>query len=1714
MFAMPKSLAASKIKPSIVEKAIARIFGRAEQWAAARSLRARRKIQFESLEPRLLMSADFMPSAPAGTMVHQANQSDAFATPGSVVSQVLPLDAGQKVSVAFSTGDPDVQGNIRLYGPGGGAPLGEASAGAPGESVLLDSVLAGAAGDYTVELRNLNGAGDGGAFQAQYFLNATGEAESFSGMPANDERASAQDLAPSELLLPGGGLRYAAVGTAQAGSDDFFKLDLLAGESASFGLGARESGAGGELQLQLLDAAGNLITLGDRQAPNFDQSITGFVAPDTGAYYLRVNGAGGEDYTLLALRQAAMDREPDDQPGAAQALSPLESALGSLGRKSSAEIRVAVLGGGNTTGQLNDDSFFDFAATTVSASDIDTLGELEGYDAVVIGGSTSTADYSQVAGALRQWVEAGHGVVGTGWLAHYAGPNWGSWVPDIDAVIPINLNASSSYSYYYPTVTVTDSSHPVTQGVTSFSGNAYYAYVEWSYGGADPGAEVLGNTLGYPTIVAGDAGAGRSVFLGPVYSDSGWNTPMADRLLEQALAWVSFGGTELRDNYRVAAAEADALVIETATPGDGPGQPANDLDVRLELYDPAGALVASNDNGAADGRNARIDYLVPASAGGTYRVSVLRGSGSGDYTLEVSNATGSLPAALVVEGSSIDDGAALTLAPDSVTLSFSSNLAYSSAQAGDLTVNGVPANALEWVDGRTLRFDIAGLASGDGAYDIALAAGALADVGGASSQAYAQSFSVDTTGPSIVGGTLLDGDVIGLSDYYSFTIELSEAFATGYLDYGDFTLYDPLRDQNYYANSFYYDSEAHTATFEYWDLPEGNYELTLFGGDYAFRDLLGNPLAGDQQTVAFSIDAGATDLTATPFEPVPPAGSTIYSLAEPVTGALHETGDTDEFTVMLDAAAGALQTLSVRLLPGFTSADGGEGGAGFAASAGGLSGAGSFRGRIDVYDPTWNWIGGAEAPLAGMQAVLNSAPVSLEGEYRVQITSLDGAGVYGVELRLNSAFEEETSSLGDNDGQWAAQPLDAAFAPVGDVSRAAVSGRLPPDLSAYADFEGGLPGDWSTTSDNPGAFSGWEEGAGDGGTDGLAMRADAGGGPAVNEAFWSYYLGDPAIDDLYLTFGTQASDGAQPGLVAISADGSNWIPVFDGDSTGGNWYYYGVSLNRAAAEAGIDPDGGTIYVRLRQVTDGSDPLAARFFDDVNLSTQQQDWYRFDALTGETFSAVVCHDNPEFAQNLRIELYDPNWIRVALGSPDAVNTDQAIRDFVATMDGTHYVRVFAEPWNAGEAPGDYQLVLTRGAAFERERNDFAGQSQDIAQTNRVFADAGTVVRVAVLEDGSGYAWDAAQQLNDDTWADFDARLVSYWEIDSLEDLEQFDVVLIGDPGSRWALEPIAPALREWVESGGGIVGTGRLVYAAGSNDGTPLLDIDAIIPVDPTGSPNDVYYQTVDIDEGIDHPITAGVADFSTYQSHVAPLDPGAQSLATVYGYPAVVAGEPGSGRSVYLAPSYMGGDYYVREGDGDRLLEQALLWAADLGPDRYTVQVAAGDVVTVATATPGDGAYAPDSAPDLSIEVFDPDGLPVGSDEDSAPDGRNALFAFTAGKSGSYQVVVSSAGDLPGDYVLSVTGTTGAPAVFRVTQSDPGDGVPLPVYPDSYTVELSEQVLLTSVDPSDLTVDGAPAEWVQFVDGDTLEFGIGNANLGIEHIYDVQIAAGAISSLS
>ena len=92
--------------------------------------------------------------------------------------------------------------------------------------------------------------------------------------------------------------------------------------------------------------------------------------------------------------------------------------------------------------------------------------------------------------------------------------------------------------------------------------------------------------------------------------------------------WVhgAIGGisSDNGDFYQLTVADGKPITIETTLPAARAGEFVNGLDPMVRLYDAAGNLLASDDNGAADGtQRLRLRYRPQAGNGTTYYVQVV-----------------------------------------------------------------------------------------------------------------------------------------------------------------------------------------------------------------------------------------------------------------------------------------------------------------------------------------------------------------------------------------------------------------------------------------------------------------------------------------------------------------------------------------------------------------------------------------------------------------------------------------------------------------------------------------------------------------------------------------------------------------------------------------------------------------------------------------------------------------------------------------------------------------------------------------------------------------------------------------------------------------------------------------------------------------------------------------------------------------------------------
>ena len=950
---------------------------------------------------------------PAGSLVYDAVLEGVVAS-GGAESYSIQVDPGQKITVVVEPEGTDLKAKIQLFKGSGGDSLGTATAGAAGQDAVLQTIATqgqlGGNGPKTYEIKVSGASGTTGLYHVQIILNAAVENESHDG-GGNDTRGTAQSLEPSFLPVnasvddpPNGPYagRGAVFGRTDASSPDYYAFALAKGESATLALTGLTIG---DLTLALEDSSGTTLAVGRGGTTNLSQVINNFVATTKDTYYVRVTGSSsvGTDYSLVVTRNADFDTEANDSFATAQDLVGPEMdsrrwAMGAIVPTDSyvASTQTYAFEDISATGQAILQGSYPYGQQYLDPT------ALSGFQFTLFG-STSNSVYVSTNGYL--YLAAGQGgyidalneqlaVFGAADAAIY----WQVLGSGDQQRLVVQWNDVAPFDWYY------GAADPITfEAVLSEAdGSVQFNYkdLQTSLWYDNEGLNATVGISGYPN------GRYTSLFLPTFDAPNQYvGTGRSTKILQPP-------GT---DTYRITVDGNSTLAIETQTPASSGGEFTNTLDPIVRLYNSAGNLVASDDNGASDGLDAKLSYKVPKGQGGTYYIQVDASPATavptkGEYLLSVKKATGAL-SAFQVANTDVPDGTHFRYPPTSIQIDFNDVLLLTTVQSSDLKVDGLSATAFTVVDGDTVRFDLPGGLS-DGTHTVTITAGAIQDVQGTKLAAFTEQFSTDTTSPRVVGSSIQQGDVLLPGDL-TYTVTFSEAMNTANLDLYDFSLYGQFGGYLYPA-SYSFDAAGTTLTIHYSALQEDNYTLTLFSGDGQFEDLVGNNLdgeatawpipsnqsgdgvAGGNFAVSFSLDIGTFPFP-TPLTPEPPSGSLVYDRS--LSGVVNVAGDTDSYTIAL--APG--QTLTV-----------------FAYALANL------QPTVEVRDHTGTVIGSAVG--TGQTAIVQTVPITSADTYTITIGGAAGtAGQFALTAILNAAIETEPIGVPANNTVADAQNMDASF---------------------------------------------------------------------------------------------------------------------------------------------------------------------------------------------------------------------------------------------------------------------------------------------------------------------------------------------------------------------------------------------------------------------------------------------------------------------------------------------------------------------------------------------------------------------------------------------------------------------------------------------------------------------------------------------------------------
>jgi streptogramin lyase len=830
----------------------------------------------------------------------------------------------------------------------------------------------------------------------------------------------------------------APIGLAIVGSDspaptgldgsDYYSFTLTRGQSASIVLSAL-AGRGATFDLE--DSSGTELAIPHADANNgAGLSINNFVAQTAGTYYIHVSRPGGaaEQYSVVVTTGADFDTGPNQSLATPQPLLGAQSVLGYGGTSEVTPAAAKVL------------YYADFTTNDTFAQAFANLGITP-----TVASSYSDFESNLASGHWDLVVLMNQGYYDTTWqtpLINYvdAGGHaiMASWNPQgSSAAVAQAFGANYTGGTDETSVNQTVSS-PIWSGVS----NPYQLFNFPGYGVFSTGlAATTGQAIGaFPSgdgaLVVGNSG---HTILNGFLSDVGLDSSQSIQLEENEINSLLIA--QRTDSYSFTAKAHDVVTLSTTTPIQGARQPGDTFDPKILLYGPNGTLVASNDNGAADGRNALLQYTIPTGSGGTYVAEVVASPltpapTAGEYTLSIS---GNRPAATAFTSSpSIAPNSTVFAAP-TITVDFSAPIYLPSLSAAALTIDGLAATGFVIDNDHEVTFTLpAFTATGHHVVHTVNIANTIQDLQGDRLAVFNEKFYVDNLPPELTKSSIAEGDKV-TSGTFTYTATFDDVIDASNLSTASFHLHGLYHNADYTPVSYSLDATGKVLTLQFSGLPDDAYTLTLYsqqaadGGPvtdgHGLRNIVGTSLdgephspyslpsgdgvAGGNFSVDFRIDSPVTTAFPTPLAAVNPLGSLVYQGS--VTNVITTAAEVDAYTINLDGG----QAITLDLTTGNT-----------------------LQGWVGLYNGK-TLIASATASAAGSEVVLQTQAIAANGNYTIKVEGANNtAGLYTLGVTLNAALDAAVHGGSNNSTIATAQSLNSAFLTLGlhGASDAAVLG--------------------------------------------------------------------------------------------------------------------------------------------------------------------------------------------------------------------------------------------------------------------------------------------------------------------------------------------------------------------------------------------------------------------------------------------------------------------------------------------------------------------------------------------------------------------------------------------------------------------------------------------------------------------------------------------------
>ena len=549
-----------------------------------------------------------------------------------------------------------------------------------------------------------------------------------------------------------------------------------------------------------------------------------------------------------------------------------------------------------------------------------------------------------------------------------------------------------------------------------------------------------------------------------------------------------------------------------------------------------------------------------------------------------------------------------------------------------------------------------------------------------------------------------------------------------------------------------------------------------------------------------------------------------------------------------------------------------------------------------------------------------------------------------------------------------------------------------------------------------------------------------------------------------------SSSGTASELYTVQIEGA-------AGSTGG--YSFRIALNAALEDESLIPGVSNDTIAAAQNIDSSTVSPSSTSTRLGLlgtisSATDQDNFQFSMSAGETATLAAIGLG---GANVNLELRDSGGTLLASGIVGGAGQPPLINNFLATATGNYYLRVVA----SGVAP--YSLVIARNSVLEVESNDASSRSQDITGATSVLGSITNGVTQSLFATDTGF-WDENGNHNP-----ADKSYIA--GVSGGIEKTPYFIFNLGNVS-----QPITAARLQLYNPPNGYVSADSSESISVYN---PYLDsVSTLMGTSAFGTSiyyflsSGAFYATATVSAASDGkfiPISLG---------SFAPSDLNAKR-GSQFALSANITSISGTSDQYIFGNSSTTGS-----------ANQLVLTLADTA-DWYSLNIAnTSNPISISSTTFGDGPGQFSNPLNPHIELYDPSGKLVATGV-PLPDGRNESIQFQPNVSGVYKIRVTGEGNTNGDYLLSLASNRTTPA-FQISSADIAEGSRFRVVPNSITLDFSDSLLLTSLSPADIKIDGVSASSLSVIDGNTVKFSFPTPLVDGTHV--VTIAADALVDLA